>query len=546
MKSERLFRVLGLIDEDLIEEANTPLPSVSPRRHTYWKHALAAAACLALICTVTLPLLRSGGSTDAAMESIWDTTESAAPEEPGGQTGGSGIATDSEPLGTEGTTFMSYAGPVFPLTLEKPVDGLTVERKTTWNFAPNAYQDGTPRQWGAGVTDSYLLTNSTTGEILAMACYPMAGSAASLAEQRPAVTADDQPVDWTLYAGSYAGNFTHAGVDDGSTWNLQSPDSWMDYKTLLEDGTYYENAKAPYPSLDTPVTVYSFTDYQAPGGYNAAVQAIDFTIDPEKTQILSYGFNGLWSEDDGWRRYDFFVPSALRHGDTLKMLIVLGDDIDGYTLQGYENGSCETALPGVSCTMTRQETTLDQALNALCQVQMDDYRADFEGDSSTEAVGLFDLISEDVCQGLMTQLLVQHGIFAGDNAKDRYTDGRLDDIFWEALHQERVLYLTFPVTIPANSSVEITAELWKEPSYDFGCSGSEHVGLQGYDLSTTLGSCLQFTKQSAALINTDTIEVFRQNFGFDLENGVTDVQLDPAQAHYYLEIREKQADTDTP
>ena len=215
---------------------------------------------------------------------------------------------------------MSYAGPVFPLTLEQTVEELTAERKTSWNFAPSTYQDDSPQQWGAEVTDSYLLMNSSTGEILAMACYPIAGSVASLSEQVPSVTADEQPVNWTLYAGSYAGNFTHAGVDDGSTWNLQSPDSWMDYKASLEDGTYYEKATEPSPSLDTPVTVYSFTDYQAPAGHDAATQAIDFTIDPEKTQILSYGFNGLWSEDDGWQRYDFFVPSAIRHGNTLKML----------------------------------------------------------------------------------------------------------------------------------------------------------------------------------------------------------------------------------
>ena len=28
-----------------------------------------------------------------------------------------------------------------------------------------------------------------------------------------------------------------------------------------------------------------------------------------------------------------------------------------------------------------------------------------------------------------------------------------------------------------------------------------------------------------------------KNLGFDLENGVTEVTLDPAEPHYYLEIR---------
>ena len=116
-------------------------------------------------------------------------------------------------------------------------------------------------------------------------------------------------------------------------------------------------------------------------------------------------------------------------------------------------------------------------------------------------------------------------------------DGRLDDFLWDVLVQERVLYLAFPVTVPAGGSVTVSASLWKEPSYDYGCSGSENVGLQGYDLVTALGSTLDFTGQTAALVNTDTIEIVRQNLGFDLENGVTEVSLGLAEPHYYLEIR---------
>ena len=63
------------------------------------------------------------------------------------------------------------------------------------------------------------------------------------------------------------------------------------------------------------------------------------------------------------------------------------------------------------------------------------------------------------------------------------------------------------------------------------------MGLQGYDLVTALGSTLEFTGQTAALVNTDTIEIVRQNLGLDLENGVAQVSLDLAEPRYYLEIR---------
>ena len=69
------------------------------------------------------------------------------------------------------------------------------------------------------------------------------------------------------------------------------------------------------------------------------------------------------------------------------------------------------------------------------------------------------------------------------------------------------------------------------------CSGSENVGLQGYDLVTRLGSTLDFTAQTAALVHTEAIELVRDNFGFDLASGVTEAKLDPEAEHYYLEIR---------
>ena len=82
--------------------------------------------------------------------------------------------------------------------------------------------------------------------------------------------------------------------------------------------------------------------------------------------------------------------------------------------------------------------------------------------------------------------------------------------------------------------------LWKEPSFDYECSGSEHVGLQGYDLVTGLGSRLEFTVQRAALVNAEALDLAGQNFGFDPAGGVTSVELDLKQEHYYLELRVKE------
>lgn len=513
MKAERLFRILGLVDESLVEEAvSASSPAAVQRRHP-WRRLAAAAACLAVICggVFLAGTFRMGGST--------------------GEADGGSVPGESGDGHNADTTFMSYAGPVFPLTTVETDTGLTAERTVTWDFTPGTYQDGSPRQWGAQVTDVTVLTNPTDAAVTVTALYPFAGSLADLGTLAPAVTVDGVQTETALSAGAYAGGFRDAGVDDGSTWNLAPPSSFLDYVNLLEDGGYLSQALGDAPALGIPVTVYRFSDFAAPHAeYDAATQAVAFTIDPETTTVLSYGFNGLTQDTEtGWRQYDYFVPDGIRSESELKLLVVLGEDIGDYTLQGYANGACEEAIDGVSCAVTRQETTLDAVLMELCQAELHD------SGQSAQWPGL-DQLPIPLYQRAVTESLLTSGLLA-DTPADRYMDGRLDDFLWDVLVQERVLYLAFPVTVPAGGSVTVATSLWKAPSYDYGCSGSENVGLQGYDLVTALGSTLDFTGQTAALVNTDTIEIVRQNLGFDLENGVTEVAMDLTEPHYYLEIR---------
>ena len=524
MKGERLFQLLGLVDPELIEEAMS-VPA-APRRRAPWRAIAAAAACLVLVVGAGLGgrlLLAGGGSGNMAAGS----DGAAAGGEAGESVTGDGIAGE----GGAATAFMSYAGPVFPLTTAEADTGLTAERTVTWDFAMGAYEDGSPRQWGAQVTDDYVLTNPTDSDITVTALYPFAGTLAGLGTIGTTVTVDGAETPYALHAGPYAGGFRDAGVDDGSTWNLSPPDSFDDYVNLLESGAYLSQTLGEAPELDTPVTAYWFTDFAAPHDqYRAATQAVTLSIDPEETTILTYGFNGFSRNEDNTRqRYDYFVPDGVQGETDTKVLLVLGEDLGDYTLQGYADGGCEEPIEGVSCTVTRQETTLDAVLEELCRAELANQR------QTSQWPGLADL-SPALYQRAVTETVLSSGVLA-DTPADRYIDGRLDDLLWDVLVQERVLYLSFPVTVPAGGGVTVSAGYWKAPSYDFGCSGSENVGLQGYDLATALGSNLVFTSQTAALANTENIEIVRQNLGFDLENGVTEVTLDPAEPHYYLEIR---------
>lgn len=529
MKGERLFRILGLVDDDLIEEAEPAAPSSARKRRAVPRQVLGLAACLVLVCGLGL-WFRSGDQMNGSSSGGAD-----------GSTPGSSGAGGS---GHEaGTVFMSYAGPMFPLTTEEDAPNLTAERTLTWDFTPGAYADGEPRQWGARVTDSYLLTNSTQEDVTVTALYPFAGSFDELARIAPAVTVDGMEAETTLYAGPFSGGLQdtegHRDPADEDAWNLYYLDSWESYRSLLESGRYQSQALGPDPALDIPVTVYEFSDFAAPHEqYQAATQAISFTMDGNATQILSYGFNGYgWDEETGLRQYSYFVPNGVRRDQELKLLIVLGRDIGPYTLQGYQDGGCDAGeeIEGVSCTVKRREAVLSEVLDQLSR----EYRRFYRHGLAADQEDPFDSVSLSMYQRAVAEFLLQYTNLS-DAPKRRYEDGWLDEIFQEALFLQRVLYLEFPVTVPAGESVLVDCSIWKEPSYDFHCSGSENVGLQGYDLVTRLGSTLAFTRQTAALENTEGIELVRQNLGFDPENGVTAVELAPAQEHYYLEVRIKE------
>ena len=132
-------------------------------------------------------------------------------------------------------------------------------------------------------------------------------------------------------------------------------------------------------------------------------------------------------------------------------------------------------IEGVSCTVIRQESTLDEVLDEICRYDSERYGALRGEEADTGAA--FTLFRRAV-----GELLADMGPLPGNRCPDRYSYGFLDDLVSEARAMDRVLYLQFPVTVPAGGDVSVSASLWKAPSHDFDCSGSENVGIQGYDM----------------------------------------------------------------
>lgn len=102
------------------------------------------------------------------------------------------------------------------------------------------------------------------------------------------------------------------------------------------------------------------------------------------------------------------------------------------------------------------------------------------------------------------------------------------------IEEDGVRYSTVEITLPAKSTVELTASYRKDGG---GESGGESGGVEGYELATTQGSALTFTAQRAKVELPPGWELAGQSFGFDLAHGISEVVLDLNVERYYLEIR---------
>ena len=535
--SERLLEAMNSLPDATLEE-NVPVTAGKKRR---WKKWAALAACLCVVVlgvgvfTGYIPLL-------------------------GGRAGQGGSGSDGA------SVFMSYAGPVFPLTLGEENDAIEAERNVTLDFEPwvpvwiSNREEADSRTWLTEaerqevlelynehypeggqyksstdilVTDAYMLTNTSAKEQTLTVRYPFVSGLDNLEENRPTLTADGTELEATLRVGSYAGGFEGVwGADDPEgTANLAYPHSWTDYQTLLSDGSYLENTLGPGPDVTgVPVVVYKLTDPYGPeqdeeAGITNPTLRVTFNLDYDKTNILTYGFHGAsYDREAGVMIQDFSIPQPgePNYGTKEFYLLVLGEDVENMTIQGYANGSLEADAPrleGCGATVERYESDLDTMLRQLLPLIW-------------EEAGQEGADFEMYYRAFLEQLL-SYGVLS-DEPVERYDTGWLENIEGGMV---RVCWLESEVTVPAGGTVSITAAMTKEGSYDFHCAETANQGVYGYDLVTRLGSNLACYVQTATLEDRGQIEIVRQNFGFDLERGITTVPLEAAEEHYYLEVR---------
>ena len=426
---------------------------------------------------------------------------------PPGESPGSAPA---KPVGA--TDFMSYAGPVFPLTLAQAEPALSADRELLLDCAPYAEENTA----AITVTDRYTIRNDSDEDCTVTVLYPFVSSLSDLDSLQPSLTVDGAAAKNKLYPGAFPGWFGPASPDPElaeERWNLHHAESWTEYQTLLT-GSYQADALAPKTLPEQNVYVYSFTA-SGETTANAATLAITVDADPDKTTILTYGINGYGqNEATGQPQYSYFTNE---HRQSLHLLAMLGQDLTGCAMQGYTDGSCEQGkeLDTLEGTVTRTELPLAELLRQIAAAQLG-------ADASADEVKRL--------AAAAAELLKQYGVCSATPA-ERYSEGRLDDLLQDAETVQRVCYAAAEITIPAGGTVCVEAVFRKPHSFDF--FGFYNELVDGYGIMTT-GSALTLQNQTARLDTHGLVAIYGQNFEFDGQGNA--VPLSAQTEYYYLNL----------
>ena len=555
MTEKDLFEALNDLDDSILEDSEKETKPVEIRRikkGTIIAICSAIAVSLAIIVIFGILVIKSQKGVQLNSKLPPDTsmdmsgyTGSVAPT----MTPGDNLYPAAENGGYYGDAFVRYEGPVFPLYSMEPVSDITVERDIDFGFSPyvNKTQTDTVVMNGVEqtfsyethesmslVTDSYRLVNSTNDDKQITLLYPFVGKLTDAYQEVPVVSVNGQTIEADLKIGPFSGTFTGAGEQPPvkTTFNISDVKDWAGYKKLIESG-YIAMTMDELPELDRKVIVYELKDRYAEDYSEAPYLNISFKADTGKTTIMTYRFNGYSLKNSGERSYGGFIPKEYSSGyGKSAYMIVLGEDIGDYTLKAYTNGGCDTELEGAGCTIVRYESTLGEILGRLYKEYADEYIG-YSSEKSDDSKYIFNSISDEYNLGLLAELMESYGLIS-DAPVNRYSDGSFEMIAQDALVINRLMCRPFTVDIPANGEVTVSMQMKKQASVHLM---SNNTMIDGYDLVTSLGSNLEIKSTKVSLSDTEPVDIPEQDFGFDIVNGKTSVDISTENDHYSMKVR---------
>lgn len=465
---------------------------------------------------------------------------------------------DENPGGGGYFLIRGYTPPVFPLTSPDDTTGITVGREVIFDLGETALP-GDLKEWNGNIDevgaytlyDSYTLKNTTDGDKTVKLMYPFKCSMNDLlsdpndwdsatineavASNIPEAEVNGIKAGTTLVAGDYCGGWSSAGYPEGNDRsNLE--DVWDSawYYDLLKDGRYLKDALADAPELNEPVVVYRIygcgTTYDTVTNDAFVTAEGSFLLDNDASAYV-FGNDRSYGRQDRKITFGFMVNNRGANYDNDKYIVVRGGDIKDLKLQGYYTGKesswSRTATDEIYYNVERYEAKLGDILPELI---MENVLHDEDLRHLKYAYEQGAVTKETICDAAI-KYMVKYGSLS-EHPTQRYEEfGGFFEEYLDGAAVERIIYVTFDVTIRAGESVCVGIS--QKRYADMKQLGEEGRFDYGLELFTDVGSTLDFRDLTVRAEGIGGMKITSQNLGLDAENRHIS-QPDMSESMYYV------------
>jgi hypothetical protein len=283
---------------------------------------------------------------------------------------------------------------------------------------------------GGRVSATYDMSNPTNRFQRVQMAFPFVGNLASLGSQNITVEAGGKPVAFDIYPGSLIEtSYDYSAYDE--TEENPARDVF-DFDKIVAEITD-EAFTSEHFTKNEKGKLYTFTVTPTLGENENINYALDYTFDPERTNVVARGFNGF-----SRRGMDIRNTAWCRETTTLE-LFVLGDDIE-ILHSAYLDG---------------EETEPTDAFTSFVSAQpMSVYTYAVEHLRSGPYIGREESSTGDILALSDAQVYNAYAVIL-DRCFSRNAGYASDYDLSDARHTDRIITLVYSVDFPAGSSKSV-------------------------------------------------------------------------------------------
>ncbi len=528
MTREDLFVAIGGIDDALINRSEKVVKRNKKSKIVWYGGMLASAACLLLVIFMAQGIILPESKPPVTSEgSSGNHGGGNGPDHPNQYIPGpvEGDETQEQAYGMDTTLDWTdfNAGPIVPLTFADENNNIIAERELVYDFSAVSQAD----KGYVPVKDSYVLNNTSSDEQTVTFYYPYISSGNELATHMPKVMLNQGKEEANIINGAYMGTDSQ-----GMMRLFSSYVSTDEFCYMLNEVAPLEEA-LDMDLLNQKVIVYEFSDFDkgsVPG--EAATYAVTFDAD-KMDQVYYSNMMDVVDSDTGTVTLYFMLDQAMDE-EQKPAIYFLGKVPEEYEAKGYVYPEfIEVNESGeVTVDMTERETTVVEMLKTMVDEQMKSITSEDDAETKELKALLYRRVAQMFCD--MNQWNTDGETTAED---DVFYANCISDIIYYVFEEESVYLLTDTITIPAGESVTVEFDYWKHGNHQTHEPQENFKDNYCYDNTPSLGTNVNYSCMIATIKDDGNIRIEDQNYGFDLENDIRQVELELDAERYYMIVK---------